>query len=182
LLYFRNSHRSSGIRQRTVPGRSGPRRRCTLLAVQHRACAAAAAQRHNVMRHQAVTIHDIRDRVLAFDLIDILRLAGPDAEASSWRCRNVECTGDLAEELHRASDAESALTGVEMLRLAVGVVQVIDGEFEAYRPDEHRPWLVVRAIDSSEYAVVTQDERLLARIRERFRDVRDSPDDATDVA
>jgi hypothetical protein len=134
------------------------------------------------MRHQAVTIHDTRDRVLAFDLIDILRLAGPDAESSSWHCRNVECTGDLAEELHRVSDAGSALTGVEMLRLAGGLLQVIDGDFEAYRPGETRPWLVVRAIDSSEYAAITQDERLLARVRERFRDVRDSPEDAAYVA
>ena len=78
-----------------------------------------------------------------------------------------------------------AVTGdllVEMLRLAGGLLQVIDGDFEAYRLDETRPWLVVRAIDSSEYAVVTQDERLLARVRERFRDVRDSPDDAAYVA
>src|SRR6185503_14067976 len=102
------------------------------------------------MRHQAVTIHDIRDRVLAFDLIDILRLAGSDAESSSWRCRNVECTGDLAEELHRVSDAESTLTGAEMLRLAESIAQVIDGDFEAHRSGETRPWLVVRAIDSSE--------------------------------
>lgn len=134
------------------------------------------------MRHQAVTIHDIRDRVLAFDLIDMLRLAASDAESSSWRCRNVECTGDLADELHCVSDAESAVTGAEMLRLAGGVAQVIDGDFEACRPGETRPWLIVRAIDSSEYTVITQDEHLLARVRERFSDVRDSAHDAADVA
>src|SRR5690349_2519553 len=98
---------------------------------------------------QAVTIHDIRDGVLAFDLIDILRVVGPDAESSLWRCRNVECTGDLADELHRVSDAEATVSGAEMLRLARGVLQIIDGDFEAYRVDETRPWLVVRAIDST---------------------------------
>src|SRR5690349_16487006 len=108
------------------------------------------------MRHQAVTIHDIRDRVLAVDLIDILRVVGRDSESSSWLCRNVKCTGDLAEALHRVSDAESAISGAEMLRLAGGVLQIIDGDFEAYRPGEIRPWLVVRAIDSSAYAVITQ--------------------------
>jgi hypothetical protein len=135
---------------------------------------------------KAVTIHDLRalddGHVLAFDLIDILRIAEPDAQSSFWRCRNVECTGDLAEEVHRVSDAGSVLPGPEMLRLAGRVVQVIDGDFEAYRRDETRPWLVVRAVDSSEYVVITQDERLLARVRERFRDVRDSPDDAAFVA
>jgi hypothetical protein len=134
------------------------------------------------MPHQAVTIHDIADRALAFDLIDILRLAGPDAESSSWRCRNVECAGELAEELHRISDAGSVLTGPEMLRLASGVSQTMDGDFMAYRPGEKAPWLVIRAIDSSEYVVITEDDRLLARVRERFRDVRDSPDDAAFVA
>lgn len=91
-------------------------------------------------------------------------------------------TGDLAEELHRVSAADLAVSGGEMLRLAGGIRQVIDGDFEAYRPNDTRPWLVVRAIDSSEYVVITQDERLLARVRERFRDVRDSPDDAAYVA
>jgi hypothetical protein len=134
------------------------------------------------MRHQAVTIHDTRDRALAFDLIDIFRLAEPDAGLSSWRCRNVDCSGDLAEELRRVSDTETSVGGPEMLRLAGGGLQVIDGDFEAYHPGEMRPWLVVRAIDSSEYVVITQDERLLGRIRERFRDVRDSPEDAAYVA
>jgi hypothetical protein len=134
------------------------------------------------MRPQAVTVHDARDGSLAFDLIDILCLAGRDSDTSSWRCRNVECTGDLADELHRASDAGSVLPGAEMLRLASSVLQIIDGDFEAYRPGETRPWLVVRAIDSSAFAVVTHDERMLARVREQFVDVRDSPDDAVDVA
>jgi diaminopimelate decarboxylase len=133
------------------------------------------------MPFHAVTIYDIRDGVLAFDLIDILRIVGPDAKSSSWRCRNVDCSGDLAEELHRVSDAESAVSGAEMLRLASGVLQIIDGDFEAYRADEKRPWLVVRAIDSTLYAVITQDGGLLARVRERFRDVRDSPHDAAYV-
>jgi hypothetical protein len=134
-----------------------------------------------LMQHHAVTIHDTRDRVLAVDLIDILRLAGPDAQSSLWRCRNIECIGDLAEELHHASENGSVLTGLELIRVAGGVEQIIDGDFEAYRLGESVPWLVVRAIDSAEYVVITQDERLLTRIRERFRDVRDSPDDTAYV-
>lgn len=98
------------------------------------------------MQHQAVTIHDVRalggGRVLAFDLIDILRLAGPEAESSYWRCRNVQCNGALAEELHRVSEAGSALPGAEMLRLAGGVFQIIDGDFEAHRLGETQPWLL----------------------------------------
>jgi hypothetical protein len=79
--------------------------------------------------------------------------------------------------LRAASDAGSVLSGAEMLRLAGGILQVINGDFEAYRAAETRPWLVVRAIDSSVYVLITQDENLLQRVRERFRDVRDSPAD-----
>src|SRR5690606_38577210 len=130
-----------------------------------------------VVRHQAITIHDIHDRALAFDLIDILLLAGQDAKSSSWRCARVECMGDLAEELHQASDAGRVLTGAEMFRLADGGRQIIWGDFEAYRPTDARPWLIVRAIDSTFYTVITEDEGLLTRVRGRFRDVRDSPQD-----
>ena len=134
------------------------------------------------MRHQAVTIHDRRKvgdgHVLAFGLIDILRLAETDVESSSWRCSDVDGGGELMEELDHVSSGNAVISGAEMLRLAGGVYQMIDGDFEAYRPDEPRHWLVIRAIDSSEYVVSTDNERLLARVRERFCDVRDSPMDA----
>jgi len=132
----------------------------------------------------AITIHDLREsiggRVLSFDLVDILRLAEADVRASSWRCRHVECVGDLAEDLHRAADAGNPVTGTELLRLASGIRQVIDGDFEGFRPAATTPWVVIRAVDSSEYVVVTDDKALLSRLRERFHNVSDSPGDATD--
>jgi rRNA-processing protein FCF1 len=36
---------------------------------------------------------------------------------------------------------------------------------------------MIRAVDSTDYVVATNDESLIARVRGRFRDVRDSPDD-----
>jgi hypothetical protein len=129
----------------------------------------------------AVTIHDLRvlgeSRVLAFDLIDILSLAETDAASSSWKCGNVECVGGLADELHLASNSGLSLSGSQLLRLAAGVSQIIDGDFEACRPGDAHPWLMIRAVDSTDYVVATNDESLIARVRGRFRDVRDSPDD-----
>jgi hypothetical protein len=131
---------------------------------------------------EAVTIHDLRSlgggRVLAVDLIDLLRLCEPDALASSWRISYVDCMGDLAGEFMRSGDTNATVSGPELLRLATGVYQVIWGDFEAYRSGEERFWLVVRAIDASLYVVITEDKMLLGRVRSRFTDVRPSPEDA----
>jgi hypothetical protein len=131
---------------------------------------------------EAVTIHDVRPlsggQVLAVDLIDILRLCESDVLVSSWRLRDVDCLGDLADEFMRLGESEATVSGPELVRLASGVYQVIEGEFEAYHPGEATFWLVVRAIDSTLYVVITEDQDLLARVRARFRDVRPLPEDA----
>jgi hypothetical protein len=134
---------------------------------------------------EAVTIHDLRPsggvRILAVDLIDILRLCEPEVAASSWRLHAVECFGDLAGDLERLAESDAMISGQELLRLASGVHQIIWGDFEAYQAGEDRFWLVVRAIDSTVYVVITEDQQLLERVRARFQDVRSSPEDANDA-
>lgn len=128
----------------------------------------------------AISIRDTGvNGVLRFDLIDLLRLAGPTAVASRWVCRGVEATGALAGELHDAADRGTPLSGTDLLRIANGIVQVIDGDFEATAQPGQRPWLRIRAIDSSEFVVITQDVDVLARFRAAYDDVRDSPEDAS---
>ena len=130
---------------------------------------------------EAVTIHDSRPfgstTVLAYDLADLLTLAGPDALDSSWSCEAVECLGPGADELHRATDA-GPVPGARLAELAVGVTQTIDGVFEATLPGKDRPWLVLRSIDGCYFVVITRSRALVAEVRRRFRDVRPSPEDA----
>jgi hypothetical protein len=130
----------------------------------------------------AVTIHDTRvmhgGEVLAFDLIDILRLLDPATKGSSWTCKNVECTGNLCEDLHDASDSGEVLSNPRLIQIAQGVLQVIDGDFEATRFGENRPWLAIRAIDSTLFVVICIEEGVIQKIREHFKEVRDSPEDA----
>lgn len=129
----------------------------------------------------AISIQDTgADGVLRFDLIDLLRLVGPAAAASQWMCRGVEATGNLAGELHDAADHETPLSGADLLRIASGVLQVIDGDFEATAESGRPPWLRIRAIDSSEFVVITNDPGVLARIRAAYDVVRDSPEDDSD--
>lgn len=128
---------------------------------------------------EAVTIHDLNpNNVLSFDLIDLLRIAGAGARASTWRCHAVEASGPRADVLHAASDEGRSLGGHELADIAAEVTQVITGDFAAEHPNASAPWLVIRAVDSSFFVVITEDHALIDRLRGAFRDVRDSPDDA----
>lgn len=127
---------------------------------------------------QGVKIKDIDEGFLSFDLKDILPLAGERAAASQWRCRFVECLGESAEELHAISDAGRIISGGELLRIASDLLQVIDGQFEAYSDANAEPWLVVKAIDSSSFEVWSDGPDVLARVRDNFGEVSDLPPDA----
>lgn len=126
---------------------------------------------------KAVSIWDLDERrVLAIDLVHVLLLAGPDAESSVWSCSMVEALGAGAAQLESISDGPLT-PGANLLQMARNVDQVINGEFRAYRNPGAAPWLVISAIESTEYAVVTDSDELIARLRVKFRDVRDSPGD-----
>jgi hypothetical protein len=135
---------------------------------------------------EAVTIHDMRHlgggRVLAVDLIDLLRLFESEVRTLCWACRDVWCMGDGAKELHQAAETGAGLDGRDLLRLAAGVFQVIDGEFVGIPPGGTRPRLVVVAEDSSYYVVATSERSFLDLVRQRFSDVRPSPEWAEQYA
>jgi len=135
---------------------------------------------------EAVTIHDMRPlgtgQVLAADLIELLRLFEPEVRALFWVCRDVWCLGDRADEFRRASEAGRMLEGSELLRLASGVYQVIDGEFIGTAPNGSRPQLVIVAEDSTYYVLASSDPEVLDRVRLRFSDVRVSPEWAEEYA
>jgi hypothetical protein len=127
---------------------------------------------------KAVTIHDREGGALGFDLIDLLQLLPPSSMQSTWRCCDVDALGPGAERLHTASASGEPLSGEELATAAEAVRQVIEGDFVAQRQGEIEPWLAIRAVDSSFYVVITNDDETILRVRGRFRDVRESPDDA----
>lgn len=128
----------------------------------------------------AVTIHDtvIRNgsRFLGFDLRDILNLARDRAIESTWVCTHVDCVGPTSDDVHAASESGAEICGSRLFQLAEGIRQTIDGTFSAYLFSD-KPWCVIRAIDSTLFVVITADEAFLSQIRQRFADVRDSPED-----
>jgi len=123
---------------------------------------------------RGVTITDNKDdgRLLSFDLSDILRLLGPAAADGEWEISGVECVGGAAaEELHRLAEAKARVAGQTLLTLAAGVTQVIDSVFTGFRAGEDHPWVIILAVDSSAFDVQSDDENILASVKQRFRDL-----------
>ena len=109
------------------------------------------------------------------DLIDILALLGPQAEESDWEIADLECVGAAAEQLYQFAEENTRVRGCTLLQLAADVTQVIDGVFSGYRSGESRPWVRVRAVDSSAYDVESDEEAVLTRMKQRFQEVAELP-------
>src|SRR5262249_15222290 len=114
--------------------------------------------------------------VLSLDLKDILRLLGSQAESSEWEIAQMEALdGTEAAELHRLADKGTRVSGQELIRLASTVTQITDGIFQGYQKGASEPWIVIQAVDSSAFDVQSDNEDVIHRIRQQFRDVVDFP-------
>jgi len=129
---------------------------------------------------RGITIRDADERdILTVGLKDILEIVGERAFRSRWVLSGVDATGDqAAEELHRLCDGHIPVDGQRLAKLVGSVWEVINGRFEAYDEVEDSPWLVICAVDSTAYDVVTQDETALERVRSSYSEVTDLPESA----
>jgi hypothetical protein len=148
----------------------------------------------------AVEIHDLDERnVLAFDLSELLDTLGERAAALDWVVADYdpvtqdETVAAFADAVYEAQDATPRsgvrLSSSELRALAHKSIQTIDGQFIGIPPDSRTPLhklvdlrtfadsdaaLVIKAVDSSFWVVITKSDRDVALIRERFRDVREA--------
>lgn len=53
------------------------------------------------------------------------------------------------------------LSHPRLCEIAADLTQTIEGELRAYRPGESEPWLVIRAVDSSGFDVISDDPTLM---------------------
>jgi hypothetical protein len=114
--------------------------------------------------------------VLTLDLKDILRLIGREAQTAEWLVSDVEVLdGEAATELEDLADRGLRIPGQVLVRLSEQVGQVINGCFQAYREHMDKPWIVIRAVDSSAFDVQTDSEALVTQIRQRFKNVVNLP-------
>lgn len=129
-------------------------------------------------RMNGVTITDSEGGGLSFDLREVLAAIGSRVCASSWKAEGVECTGEMAADLHSASDGHEWISGDRFVSLSKGVRQVIDGVFKGYSTRDGDPWIVVCAVDSNAFDVWSDDQCVLSRVREAFGEVKDIESDA----
>jgi hypothetical protein len=111
---------------------------------------------------------------LSFDLREVLAALGPRAGASSWSFRDLEFVcrdGQEVSELKQDSRATSRLSGQVLISAADRILQVIDGEFAAFDDEDDRPWVIVRAVDSTFWEVESQDADLLTEVSSCFHSV-----------
>ena len=131
---------------------------------------------------QGLKIKDSRQTELGgflnFDLKDIFSAIGDLVIVSTWKCHNVECAGENAQSLHELSEEGRSVSGKELVEIVKGIFQTIDGEFEAYRDGKEEPWLVVNAVDSSWFEVLSLESSVLERVRTSFQDVSPLPPSA----
>ncbi|NET61270.1 MAG: hypothetical protein F6K47_35630 [Symploca sp. SIO2E6] len=125
--------------------------------------------------HGVTILDHTDDNFLAVNLIDILYLLGAPAQESEWDISGLECLGSKADELHQIADDSVRISGAILFELAAQLTQVIDGVFVGYKQGKQKPWIIVRAVDSSAYDVESSSEEVLASIRQNFQEVVDIP-------
>ena len=124
---------------------------------------------------RGVRICDMHERgFLAVDLQHILDLFGERTIQSQWRASEVWETGEAGEELERLADAKTLIPGDRLSDLAHHLVQVIDGEFAGFESGNDSPWIIIRAVDSTFYEVLSEEPAVLDRVRAAFQKVSDS--------
>lgn len=118
-----------------------------------------------------VTIREMDENGgLVIDLRDVLALLGTAATSSRWTIEGVEATGtSAAERLERLSDAAATVSGNELMQIASEVSQIVDGKFSAFEDNSDSPWIVIAAVDSSAYDVITSRSDVLDTIKNAFK-------------
>ena len=108
---------------------------------------------------------------LDFDLRDVLAALGQRVVTSRWRCPRLRYTSRDERDVPVLEQAGTEGRPVAGSDLAGGIgelLQVIDGEFEAFDENEVR-WAVIRAVDSSWWEVWSDDKSVLEAVRTTFR-------------
>jgi hypothetical protein len=108
---------------------------------------------------------------LAFDLVDILQVIEKHVRDYLWIIsKDVEANGDTASEIEGFALSEMRISTSKLLELSRGVVQIIDGTFTAYDSGD-QIMVIIRAVDSTVYDVLSDNLTILEAIRTEFRHV-----------
>ena len=124
-----------------------------------------------ILENHGVTIYLSNDSKT--DLRNILNVVGEIGKQSIWTISNVECFGESADVLHQISDKKKKISGEEFYELVSSIYQIIDGDFVAYNSSENNYWLLIRSVRGDEFDIETKDKKLLKKLRESFKNIKD---------
>ena len=125
------------------------------------------------MKNRGVTIYQNCSFQSNFDLKDILNVIGQEGKECFWKASNVECLGASAQTLHQISDNQQVIEGNDFYRIVENTHQVLDGYFVAFKGNQKTRWLQIRSIRGDEFDIETEDNLVIKKIRESFKEVKD---------
>ena len=102
------------------------------------------------------------------DVYDLVIALGERALNSIWFGSGVECYGQNAEELYAFTDQNRQIEGGDFLRIASGIRQTIQGDFQAFDPGETSPWIFLRAWNGSGFYIETNDPQIEKQLKAHF--------------
>jgi hypothetical protein len=107
----------------------------------------------------------IVDRIGVLDLVSLL---GDRGVNSMWRGEKVWTVqeGDDAT-FEEKCNSGAWFTGVEFVAALEPVIQVIDGNFQAFETIDSAPWAIIKAVDSS-FHLFSADSEAIARAESLF--------------
>ncbi len=141
-----------------------------------------------------LSIHDMAPQgFLAFDLKEVLVCLGSAVQDYVWLITELDCLGEgaqrLCEQVSRASGVGVVWTGLELLAASAMFSQTINatligvpketnasenlsdlGHVELF--PESRAEVIIRAVDSSFFEVMTKNPDHVQALQARFKDVR----------
>lgn len=126
---------------------------------------------------------------LSFGLKEILEVIGERVVESTWKCREVDYVAKPENALHETNknkliDAfgnlvneynlkKHEMSGKYLQEFAGKVMLIINGEFLGYYQGAKRPWIIIKAFDSSWWEVFSKKPEYVSRFKEVFKDVKD---------
>jgi len=105
------------------------------------------------------------------DLYGLIVALGERALNSIWFGSGVDCHGETAEELYAFTDQNRPIEGHDFLRIASGIRQTIEGDFQAFDPDATSHWIFIRAWDGSGFYIETNDPQIEKQLKAHFESV-----------
>jgi tetratricopeptide (TPR) repeat protein len=106
---------------------------------------------------------------LAHDLYVLMGALGERALNSVWFGSGVNCEGEKANELYAYTDNNQPIEGRDLLSIASGIRQTIQGDFHAFDPGASSNWLFLRAWEGKGFYIEIDDPAGRERLKSHFR-------------